>query len=121
MSEIWAAFGELEPDVQAVYLAALIGFTGAILTLVITIYSQRKLTRIRETYSTIHRNLWDKDYIDAWVAYMGLAEEIDKRAADLASPQTDADKSKAHTIKKILNDYEITAIGIKKGILDESF
>lgn len=60
---------------------------------------------------------WDPDYIKARREFVRLRDD---RAALLeAAKAENQEGADASTIRSILNDYEITALGIKRGILDE--
>lgn len=63
------------------------------------------------------RKEWDKDYIEARAEFVKLRDAPDglgfwARPDHKNSPQT-------ITIKNTLNDYELIAVGIREGILDE--
>lgn len=60
---------------------------------------------------------WDRDYIKIRREFVRLRDDRDA-LLEAAKEHNQAGKD-ASAIRSILNDYEITALGIKRGILDE--
>ncbi len=87
--------------------------TSAVIISLIAIRENRKIIKNRETIAMMQDILWDKDYIDARDIF------IKARQAGIAQfiGQPDTDEFKA--INKIMNHYELLAIGIKRKILSE--
>lgn len=112
LAEIATNFGPwLIPG--AIVGSALIGATVAVLA----IWHQRAIARKRAMIDALLTKNWDRNYIEARSEFVRLRDD---RAALLeAAKLANAEGDDASTIRSILNDYEITALGIKRGILDE--
>ena len=112
-----------EATVVIALIGAVIAFWGVI--------TQRVLARRRATIDHISSLLNDHDYIRARLAFVTLAKsdkgllpyaEKDPEVVPADAPNA-ADIQKAHQkvnseIDLILNNYELIAIGIQRGILD---
>ncbi|WP_460275114.1 DUF4760 domain-containing protein [Celeribacter sp. ULVN23_4] len=97
--------------------AVLISATVAFFVARTNIKEQRRIARRRATLDLLSRNEWDSDYLKARNEFNvlkntppGLAFWTSEDHA--ASPQI-------ATIRSVLNDYEMIAIGIEEDILDE--
>lgn len=60
---------------------------------------------------------WDRDYLKAKAEFNKL--KTSKTSLNLWASPEHATSPQANNIRNILNDYELTAIGIREGILDE--
>lgn len=80
---------------------------------------QRKIARQTLTYNTIVAQMWDKDYIEKRKIFIGTRDKDGgEKLKQLAKPDEET-KQEAEAIRLILNNYELTAIGMSKGVLDE--
>lgn len=93
-----------------------------------TIQEQRAIATTRLTFETIHRDIWDRDYIEKRIDFIKLRDNGPGLAVYAEPPperDTDCERvqhtKSATTIRAILNDYETLAIGVRRGILDEEF
>ena len=80
------------------------------------IFSQRAITRRRATFDHIVRMEADKNFVDARRKFIELSKTPDGLA-----PWATADKEstlEAQNIRLVMNEFEIVAIGIERGILD---
>ena len=100
-------------------LAAL--FTGAFAWTIAkrTIRQQRLIARRRATIDFIEKRKWDADYLTARQAFILLRDDKDRPIEYWADPQQQ-DRPERTTIRNILNDYELMAVGIREDIFDES-
>lgn len=97
----------------AILVSAIIGATVA----VVAIWHQRLIARKRAMIDNLLQKNWDEDYIKIRRAFVRLREDTD--ALLDAAKEDNQSREDASAIRSILNDYEITALGIKCGILDE--
>jgi Domain of unknown function (DUF4760) len=102
-------------QIQAVFISTFIAATVAIWG----VLSQRAIARRRATIDLIARNEADHDLIQGYQKYveLALAPEGLAKWADIANEKT----VETQTIRLILNQYELVAIGIQLGILDYKF
>lgn len=89
-------------------VASAVGFWG--------IFSQRAIARRRFTIELLARTEADKDMIEARKQFISLANEEGglakyAEASKESCPQT-------HVIRQILNEHELIAIGIQRGVID---
>lgn len=112
LAEFAASYGPwLIPG--AIVVSALIGATVAVLA----IWHQRAIARKRAMIDALLTKNWDRDYIKIRREFVRLRDDRDA-LLEAAKEHNQAGKD-ASAIRSILNDYEITALGIKRGILDE--
>lgn len=80
------------------------------------IYSQRAIARRNMTINLISQRIWDKDYIQARNLFNQAKNSREglEYWGDNVHHQTDT----VAAIRDVLNDYEIMAIGIQNGIVD---
>jgi hypothetical protein len=81
--------------------------------------SQRAIARRRATFDHITKTEADSDVIEARRKFIELAKHPDgltKWAAEEHEKSTEVQK-----IKIVLNDFELIAIGIQRGIIDAEF
>ncbi len=97
----------------AILLSAIIGGTIAITA----IFTQRNVARKRATLDLLSRQEWDGDYISARKRFIELRDS-GEGFIKYAAPEFRT-KGEVADIKNILNGYELIAVGIKIGILDE--
>ena len=84
-----------------------------------TVREQRRIARRRATIDYLERRKWDTDYLEARQAFLKLRDEKDRGLVYWATCE-DLDRSELGTIRNILNDYELIAIGIRQNIYDEA-
>ncbi|WP_350333767.1 DUF4760 domain-containing protein [Coralliovum pocilloporae] len=109
MAEVWAIY-------ISAGIAAAVGLVAAAIA-IWGIRTQREIALKRTTLDMISQSERDKDIIEAQARFNDLA----KQPAGLA-PYAEKDKLATDDVEKIrvvLNQYEIYAIGIKRGIIDE--
>jgi hypothetical protein len=91
----------------------------------IAVRSERHTAAARLAFETVRRTNWDQDYIEKRREFLSLrdSEKGLEIYTDKAPPGMDADEFSRHraAIFAILNDRENTAIGIRRGILDEEY
>ena len=83
------------------------------------IAENRRRDRVKATLDFLTRREWDNDYISTRAEFSTLRD-----AAKGLEPFGKKGKNgfpEQDVIRRALNDYEIVAIGIKQGILDEEF
>lgn len=79
----------------------------------------RRRDRVKATLNVLTNREWDRDFIETRTGFTALRdtdeglEKFGKKGLNGFPEQED--------IRKALNDYELMAIGIKQGILDENF
>lgn len=113
LSEFGTEFGPwLSPG------AILISGLVAAIVAIVAIWQQRAIARKRAMIEALLRKNWDRDYIKIRKEFVRIRDD---RAALLeAAKEENQSGDDASAIRSILNDYEITALGIKRGILDEA-
>ncbi|MCB1391259.1 MAG: DUF4760 domain-containing protein [Rhodobacteraceae bacterium] len=121
---IWAAVGVwnyvMAHGPAAIMLSALIAYIVARRGII----SQREMTRLRETFSTIDDSIRDHDVIASRIAFKNIKLELKKSKESIAKfhhPTNQEYVEKATTLRTILNDYENLALGIRYSILDEEY
>lgn len=97
---------------QAVLLSASVAGLIALISLFVTVRTNRSNTQKRETISLIMQFHWDKDYIDARKTFIECREN-----GGVVTCVTDEEKRVA--VNKVLNHYEIMSIGVNSEILSE--
>ncbi len=106
-----AAMSQASATLIVGFVAALIAIWG--------VWTQRAIARRRATFDHISRTEADADFIAARRKFVELA-----RSGEGLVKWADKDKEKteeAQSIKLVLNDFELVAIGIQRGIIDEEF
>jgi len=93
--------------------AILIGAGIALLGL----YSQRQLARASATLDLLNRNIWDEDFISARQHFNKLSRK--NGGLKIWAEKSHWDSSQVDAISAMLNDYELMAIGVRNGVLDE--
>lgn len=108
-TETWLGLNE----VQAVFITALVAAVIAIWG----IFSQRAIAARQTTIAYIRDGERDHDMIKARQTFQRLAREPD----GLSRWGSEENKlsEEARDIRLVLNDYELIAIGIERGILDD--
>ena len=99
---------EVEAVLIAALLAALIAIWG--------ILSQRGITARQLTLEFIRKSDLDRDMIKARSMFIKLSRD----PAGLAPHAHDPLSAEFKAIKMVLNEYEILAIGIQRGIMDDT-
>lgn len=80
---------------------------------------QRRISRQTLTYNTLINQLWDKDYISTRKQFIGIREnDGGQKLEQLARSESETD-SQSEAVRLILNNYEMLALGISTGVLDE--
>jgi hypothetical protein len=87
---------------------------------IIGVVWQRRISRQTLTFQTIENQIWDGDYIAARKAFIEIRDS--KSAAELSTLASAASAKipEAAAIRSVLNNYEIMAVGMMKGVLDET-
>lgn len=104
----------------AVFLSAILASYIAIRS----IASQREMTRLRETFSTIDSSIRDTDVIKSRSEFRKIKNELEQSKGSVAAyqnPKTDGEIEKATTLRTILNNYENLSLGVRYNILDEGY
>lgn len=116
MQSIWHYIATHGP--VATLLAAIIGSTVAI----VSIRSQRTMTRVRETFAAMDRGNWDGDLIKARVVFSRIKNELRQKKESIAKYCNDDDGNDDKvTLQTIMNDYENLALGVRANIIDELY
>lgn len=92
---------------------------GACITLSMakaTIRENRNVAKRKATLDHILMREWDKEYLEYYDKFKEIREHPTKGLLYYAE---NANEEKTKYIKRILNDYELIAVGIKNNILDE--
>jgi hypothetical protein len=100
------------------WFTLLVGFVAASIA-VWGILTQRAIARRRATFDHISKTEADADFIQARRTFIELAKQKDG-----LSPWSSEDCEKTaevQAIKLILNDFELIAIGVQRGIIDFEF
>lgn len=92
----------------------------AIILAIVAIRHERNIARQRETFEAISSRMWDRDYLEKRQEFIRLRALPTKDLIKLAAPAKQAEPEAA-ALRSILNDYELIAIGIRHGIIDELF
>ena len=103
--------GEVGAIFSSAALAAVIAVWGVI--------SQRSITRRQQTMQHMTKVDSDKDMIAARKQFIDLAKKPGG-LSPWAEPEQE-NTEEAQSIRLILNDYELTAVGIQYGIIDLGF
>lgn len=98
----------------AIFVSAII----AAIVAVTAILQQRAIARKRAMIDALLKKNWDPRYIELRREFVRLRD--DRGALLEAAKVENQAGADASAIRSILNDYEITALGIKRGILDET-
>lgn len=117
---VWEYFMSHPP--ASVFLSATVAGVIAIQSIRIN----REIARLRETFSTMNADNWDKDVIDARIRLKRIKKEMAQSGQSLAKycdvdGDNEEDIAKEVALQTILNDYENLALGIKHKIVDEHF
>jgi len=84
--------------------------------------SQKETARKRATLDLLHNNIWDEDCLRAAGNFNALARPKDESGTsqlDFWADPRHRDSPQVNDIRAILNDYELMALGIRRGIIDE--
>ena len=106
----------LHPPV-AVMLSAVIASSVAI----VSIRSQRSITRLRETFVTLDRGNWDQDLIKARRDFAIIKKNLLDSKENIAKYSEMNDSEDYVTLQTIMNDYENLALGVRMSIIDEIY
>jgi len=98
----------------AILLSAGVGAAVALLS----IGAQRAIARKRATLDLLSQKEWDKDYITAKNEFNKLRDSPSGLAMWAADEHKHSEQ--LNIIRNTLNDYELIAVGIREGILDEA-
>lgn len=109
---VFSRYGPLM-SVVAILLSALIAGSIALKN----IKEQRGIARRRATLDLISNREWDGDYIHARKEFNKL--KVAQPTLEFWAGNDHKDSPQLNVIRAILNDYELIAIGMKEGILDE--
>ena len=114
--------------------AVLLSTAVAITIAVSTIRTTRAVTRLRETFNTMHSANWDEDVIKARILYAqtrGMLGNEKHMIADYMHGSKSWDKFSETEKKKkeeiatalmaIMNEYDLLALGIRLDTIDEVF
>lgn len=91
-------------------------------------YWAKKASRVKETFDTLNKKQWDKDYILASSVFKkaiesgddGLTKSIMAEEANENDVSEDQNEmSVATAARLIMNDYELMFISVEQGVLDE--
>jgi len=113
-----ALLHEIETGVWPAFLSAGGIFVGAGIAL-LGFSSQRQLTRTSATLDLLNRNIWDEDCISARQEFIKLGRKNGGLA--VWADESHWDSSQVDAIGAMLNDYELMAIAVRTGTLDERF
>jgi len=87
--------------------------------------SQREMARKRATLDLMNKNIWDKDSVEAQNMFISLAlhskEPDDGQGLEFWANSRHSNSQQYQMIRSVMNDYELIALGIRKGIIDENF
>lgn len=97
----------------AILLSAIIGASVALYA----IGEQRRIARKRATLDMLSRNEWDAAYLESKRKFNELRDSANGLAKWTAEEHWGS--AELNVIRNSLNDYELVAVGIKEGILDE--
>lgn len=109
LDSTWLGLNEVQAVLIAAALAGIIAIWG--------IFSQRAISARQTTIQYLRDAERDHDMIQARSTFQRLTKE----PAGLAvyGSEKKAQSEEARSIKMVLNDYELLAIGIERGILDD--
>jgi hypothetical protein len=115
-------FGVVEQHAAAIVLSVIV----AIVLGWIAVRAERHIAAARLSFETVERINWDDDYIEKRQTFVKLRDNGEglEKYASTDPPQgvtLDAFTADRAAILAILNDRENTAIGIRRGILDEEY
>lgn len=113
-----AILHEIETGPWAAFVSAGGIFVGAGIAL-LGFSSQRQLTRTSATLDLLNRNIWDEDCISARQEFIKLGRKDGGLGAWADASHWDS--SQVDAISAILNDYELMAIAVRRGTIDENF
>lgn len=116
----------VDPEIRSGILAAGAVVFGVGVALV-SLAFQRDLARKQSTISLLNRNVWDEDCIKAVRTFiqLGTHEGQDGRGQpeglEYWTNPRHRGSEQSRAINAVLNDYEMMALGIRRGIIDEDF
>jgi hypothetical protein len=115
-------FGVVNQEAAAIVLSVIV----AIVLGWIAVRAERHIAAARLSFETVERINWDADYIEKRQIFIKLRDNGEglEKYASVDPPQgvtLDAFTGDRAAILAILNDRENTAIGIRRGILDEEY
>lgn len=117
---VWSVWQYLMANsAAAILLSAVIAAIGVNRS----ITHQRRIARVRETFATMNKENWDKDFIEARKKFAETKASLKaegKYLAQYADEKMDGDETTL-SLQSILNNYENIALGIRYGILDEEY
>lgn len=102
---VWAIF----VSAAAILIAAALGA-----------WWQRYIHRQNMTFSTLMDQLWDGDYIEQRAAFIRVRDEEPADTLVKAGTKEEESSVNATALRSILNNYELIALGIHCGVLDET-
>jgi hypothetical protein len=114
----------------AILLSALSAVLLVVLGAPFSARAQMDVAKVKAAYDDVSRKQWDKDYIEAREQFIGIVRaggSADEKPLEFYvevnshSVHKDKEKEVAAAVRGILNDHELTAIGIKLNVLDEGF
>lgn len=101
-----------------VWATSIIGILATVVA-IWGIFTQRAIARRRATFDHITKTDADSDIIKARRSFIELAKQSDGLAKWAAEEHEKSDE--VQSIKIVLNDFELIAIGIQRGIIDAEF
>lgn len=102
--------------------AALIASAAvAIVLSIFAVRHERQTARSRLAFESLTKKNWDKDYLETRMHFIKLCGEDDMSLAKYIEQQPDYAGLDMSVVRAVLNDYEIIAIGVRQGILDEEY
>ena len=108
-------FGFSVSTPEAIFVSAIV---AAILS-GLAIRNNWIIARKRATIDHISRIMWDEDYIDARQTYIKIRKVNQLTELISKADPTDDDLKQKSEVISVLNDNEIVALAINRGIMDE--
>ena len=112
---LWLEYFDITPEALAIFLSTIVAGWYARRT----IKHSQAVAKLRLTFETVQRTLWDNDYVTSRTAFNRL-RNAKEGLVKYASFSPGDEEELAH-IRQILNDYENMCIGMKTGIIDEQY
>jgi hypothetical protein len=100
--------------------AILISATAAFVAVFVAGHLNRKTQRLVLTFQNQASLIWDEDYLKFRAIFIAKRDSDNGTITALAQKESQANEDAA-AVRTIMNDYELIAIGIRDGILDEAF
>jgi hypothetical protein len=82
------------------------------------IRANRRIARERATLDLLNKREWDKDYLEHKASFNRLRDAEGGLAKWICAEHRNTPE--ANSIRYIFNDYELTALGIARDVLDEA-